>query len=380
MRKLTYIIAFLLVCSITYASSLTDSITIEEDDITSATTDIGFGGENLITTGNITIDGDSKKVWFGDGQDASVYYDGFDLVLKPDVVGTGSVTIGGNWNLPTFGGGSGDVLVMDSDNHQSSFKTVTVDIPIVFTLFDAVPARNSESNWNGALLSLSDADTLSNGDNITVEKGIGKMLLVVVASNDAIGDITVTGDTVNRDTGVVSIGDTDTITLAGDTTDNTTTDSNGNLVHKFVGAYITSKWFTGEVVLSTTEVDLTDVDVYHVSFEQFNDQASITLDTFDANIFTSNANAEFDAYLFDLHLSTGDKCNVENHAELHVGADGETAIADVYWRLRQSNINQALDGTTDGIWVDVHYGGIPASTEDVTIKVWATRSQTLTLN
>jgi len=195
-----------------------------------------------------------------------------------------------------------------------------------------------------------------------------------------VGDITVTGDTVNRDTGAVSVADTDTITLDANTTDNTTTDSNGNLVHEFVGAYITSKWFTGTVVLSSTEVELTDVDVYHVSFEQFNDSPDITLNTFDANIFTSNANAEFDAYLFDLHITTGDKCDVENHAELHVGADGETAVDDVYWRLRQGSINQALDGTTDGIWVDVHYGGFPSSTEDVTIKVWATCSQTLTLS
>jgi len=232
------------------------------------------------------------------------------------------------------------------------------------------------------LLLLEETGTLgptTPGDDLSIEKGIGKILLVVIASVDAVGDITVTGDSVDRDTGNVTLADTDTITLDGNSTDNSTTDSNGNIVHVFEDAYITSKWFTGTVVLSSTEVELTDVDVYHVSFEQFNDQPVITLNTFDANIFTNNANAEFDAYLFDLHITTGSKCDVENHAELHVGADGETAIADVYWRLRQGSINQALDGSTDGIWVDVHYGGFPSSTEDVTIKVWATQTQSLTL-
>ena len=337
----------------------------------------------------------------GDGSWAEVLQEGYTKLLKVD--GTDDIAIGDficyNTSVNPTGKKAEDgdmafaIALEAYTNDDTSgvidaliirpikigLKDPTVDVPIVLTMFDAVPERDSESNWNGALLLLEEADTLANGDDITTEKGTGKVLVVVIASNDAVGDITVTGDTVDRNTGVVSLGDTDTLTLAGNSTDNTTTDSNGNLVHKFVGAYITSKWFTGEIVLSTTEVDLTDVDVYHVSFEQFNDQPNITIDTLDANIFTTNANAEFDAYLFDLHITTGDKCDVENHAELHVGADGETAIEDVYWRLRQSNINEVLDGTTDGVWVDVHYGGFPSSTEDVTIKIWATCSQALTL-
>ena len=98
----------------------------------------------------------------------------------------------------------------------------------------------------------------------------------------------------------------------------------------------------------------------------------MTLETFDDNIFTTNVAAEFDAYLHTLHV-TGSKCNVDNEAELHVGADGKTAIADRYWRLRKGNINEALDGTTDGFWVDIFYSNSPVYVEDVTIKVWATK-------
>jgi hypothetical protein len=120
------------------------------------------------------------------------------------------------------------------------------------------------------------------------------------------------------------------------------------------------------------------MDIYHISFEQYNDHPSITLNTFDVNLLTTNVNAEFDAYLFDVHV-TGDECNIDSHAGLHIGADGETALVNKYWRLRFGNIDHLLNGTTDGIWVDMHFSNSPAYIEDVTMKVWATCSQPLTL-
>jgi hypothetical protein len=118
--------------------------------------------------------------------------------------------------------------------------------------------------------------------------------------------------------------------------------------------------------------------VYHVSFEQFDGNDDIVLNTFDANLFTTNVNAEFDAYLYNIHIETGSKCNIVNDASLHVGTGGETAIADKYWRLRRGNIESALDGSTDGIWIDVHYSNPgAANVEDVTLKVWATKTQVL---
>ena len=121
------------------------------------------------------------------------------------------------------------------------------------------------------------------------------------------------------------------------------------------------------------------MDLYHISFEQFNDRPSITLNTFDVNLLTTNVNAEFDAYLFDIHV-TGDECIIENESGLHIGADGETALVNKYWRLRKGNINETINGTTDGIWIDMHYSNSPAYVEDVTMKLWVTSSQSLTLN
>lgn len=393
----------------------------------------GFLDHDLIIRGGgteiATFDGgtnnlefpDDRKITFGDSNDYAIYYNPSlgGLVFKDNVGSNGTflygntntdrastfeltgsgnfgvwrwaadsdryefdddVKISGAYILPTADGNTDDIIKTDGAGN-SSFATPTTDIPIAITMYDAEPARGSETNWNGGLLALATAQPLDSvPTDIVVTKGIGKILIVVNAGSDLAGDITITGTSVDRDTGNTTPADTDTITVDALTTDNTTTDANGNTVHGFAGAYISSKWFEGTVTLSTVDLTLTDVDVYHISFEQFNDSPNIVLDTLDANIFTTNVNAEFDAYLYDLHINGGDKCTIENHASVHVGAVGMPALANRYERLRRGNINEPLDGTTDGIWVDVHYSNSPAYVEDVTIKIWATKTQSLTLS
>lgn len=343
--------------------------------------DVGSNSINLIAGTVINLDSDviiknGKEFRFNDAGDSN--YVGFKAP---------ALTANQIWTLPIIDGTANNIIKTDG-NGILSFVTPTVDIPIVLTEYDPKPARDSESNIHGALLLLT-AGTINSPTNvqlgpatpandISVTKGIGKVLVVVVGGSDVDGTITVTGESIDRDTGVSTPGHTNTIIVDAVTTDNSSDDSNGNRKHAFVGAYITDDWFTGTVVLSTSTLNCT-IHVYHISFEQFNDQPSIILNTFDINILTTSVNAEFDAYLFDLNATTGNKADVELHGELHIGADGETAIADKYWRLRKGNIDQSLNGTTDGVWVDMHYSN-PALVEDVTMKVWATCSQTLTLN
>ena len=274
-------------------------------------------------------------------------------------------------NLYFQDGAGVEKTIHDSDD--------TVNIDISLETYDAEPARSSETNLHGGLLSLATGQPLDSvPTDLVVTKGIGKVLIVVNAGSDLAGDITITGESIDRDTGASTPADTDTITVDSTTTDGSDTDGNGNTRHAFTGAYISSKWFTGTVTLSTTNLTLTDVDVYHVSFEQFNDSPNITLNTFDANIFTTNVNAEFDAYLYCLEV-TGDKCDIARCSSLNVGIDGETAIANKYWRLRRGALAKALDGSSDGVWVDIHYSNSPAYVEDVNIKVWVTKTQSMTI-
>jgi len=331
------------------------------------------GGTNVFTSelemnGNIQLKSNNEVRFYDNGN-----YVGFEAgTLAGDQI----------WVLPTADGGTaGDIIKTDASGNLA-FVTPTVDIDIALTSYDAEPARASETNLHGGLLATNTAAALgpaTPANDIAVSKGIGKIMIVVNAGSDLSGTITITGESIDRDTGASTGADTDTITVDAVSIDGSDTDSNGNTRHSFTDAYISSKWFTGAVVLSTSTLNLSDVDVYHVSFEQMNDQTALTLKTFDVNLFTTNVAAEFDAYLYCLEVTAG-KCSITRCASLNVGADGETAIANKYWRLRRGNIAQALDGSTDGLWADLHYTNSPSYVEDVTTKIWVTKSQTLTLS
>lgn len=278
-------------------------------------------------------------------------------------------------NLYLQDGAGVEKTVLDSED--------TMAIPINISMFDAVPSRGLQSNWNGGLIKLDNAVAVDSGTPLVMTtKGSGKILIVVNAGGDLVGDITLTGTSVDRNTGTQTASDTSVITLNGVTTDNSSTDANSNIVPVFIKAYITDKWFTGVVTVTTTDTAVTDMDVYHVSFEQINDSPNLVLNTFDANIFTTNVSAEFDTYLYVLDV-TGDECDVTMEAELHVGAVGgakaQTALANKYFRIRKGNIARALDGTTDGLWADIHYSNSPVYVEDVSLKIWLTRTVSMTI-
>ena len=266
-------------------------------------------------------------------------------------------------------GAPGSTTFLRGDGSWSKVEE-TITIPIQLTIYDAEPARTSESNVHGGILSLDTASPLNpTPTNITVSQGAGKLFIVVNAGSDLVGSVTFTGTTIDRDTGVTTPSDTDVVTINGLTTDTSTTDTNGNTVHGFSNAYMTSKWFTGSVTISTSDVTLTDVDTYHCSFEQFNDTANIEIDTFDINILATNTAAELDAYLYSVVNNSGILV-ITKEADVHLGSGGITVIANKYYRLRRSNIGKDLDCTSDGIFIDAHYSNSPAYIEDATIKVW----------
>jgi len=240
-------------------------------------------------------------------------------------------------------------------------------MPVLVTYID-IKARGTEANMHGGLAKLDDNSPLSTGTDIVATAGIGKIMVAVLGGNDIDGEITVTGISVDRETGAETGADTDTLTVDALTTDDTHTDGVGVIEHEFTGAYITSKWFRGEVTLSTTTLDLTDVDTYQVSFEQLNDRSRFTLDTLDITAFASSASAWFDAHFYALEV-TGDKCNITPLADIELPA--ASVEADKYYRLRRGNIGKVLNGTTDGFWVDVTMGPDANNFwEDVTLKVW----------
>ena len=64
---------------------------------------VGIGtaspGEKLEVNGNIFLGSDSDKILFGTAKDASIYYDGFDLIIDPKEVGSGDLRVLGDLSV-----------------------------------------------------------------------------------------------------------------------------------------------------------------------------------------------------------------------------------------------------------------------------------------
>jgi len=63
---------------------------------------------------NWALDGDNQKILFGEGQDASIYYNATDLVINPKEVGTGKVNLNAGDLTTTGAGHFGGALDTDS--------------------------------------------------------------------------------------------------------------------------------------------------------------------------------------------------------------------------------------------------------------------------
>lgn len=93
------------------ASSITGTTLISSGDIytSGAGDDLWLGTATqananfrAYATGEVHIDADNIPISFGEGQDADIYYDGTNLVINPKVVGTGCLSILGDFGIGTY--------------------------------------------------------------------------------------------------------------------------------------------------------------------------------------------------------------------------------------------------------------------------------------
>lgn len=84
---------------------------------------LGTSGDIYTTSGNIKVDQDNTKLLVGEGQDASVYYDGTDMVINPKEVGSGDLKVLGVVSN----------LTVDKINVQTNISMQYNDTHIEFT-------------------------------------------------------------------------------------------------------------------------------------------------------------------------------------------------------------------------------------------------------
>jgi hypothetical protein len=248
-----------------------------------------------------------------------------------------------------------EILVYNAGVGIFENKTPLVTTASIMPIYIDKPARGKELSIGGGMQKILDVGSVSSGSPDSGINGCGKLLFNIVAGSDLNGSITITGDTIDRSTGVLTVADTEVITIAGATTDNSNADAEGNLRHAFISAYLTSKWFQGAFIVSTTDVDISDFDVWNIAFHQFGDvPTSVELFVFDINCLAINTSAWLYSYLYSVEVTDG-TCNITREASLEIPGSAIDA-ADAHYRRKIDDIGKVLDPSTDGVWVDVFPG------------------------
>ena len=176
-------------------------------------------------------------------------------------------------------------------------NATTESLSVLSTHIESNQVISDSEAVHGALNAILTGVTIDTSTTQTPTNGIGTLLLVANAGADVEGTIIVSGTVVDRETGAESTG-VSQIPITGISTDNSTTDAEGNPIFNIINAYITDVWFKGSVTIHTPDTNINDLDVYQCSFEQWNDASGVVVNTFDANLLTTNGNAFAYMYLY----------------------------------------------------------------------------------
>ena len=161
----------------------------------------------------IVLDADNKAggIMFGEGQDASIYYDGTDLIVDPDEVGFGKLKVMGDTDLSN---GKTTIAYDTAFNEVAAVFEKFPDISIDFGLMekadnvvvakalfdwddigswdslDRIKKKNNDGNIIEGITSLHDVanSTIINQstDNKIIVAGIGLDNFVIVVTDDAV--------------------------------------------------------------------------------------------------------------------------------------------------------------------------------------------------
>lgn len=246
---------------------------------------------------------------------------------------------------------------------------------VAFSDYIETNARITEHHLHGELALLASTQSINSGGGFNATIGISRIMLVVLAGSDTAGTITLTGTSVDRDDGTESGSDTEELTIAGLTTDGSDTDAASNTRHSFTKAYVSTKWWRGSVAFTTSDVDLSDVDVYSLTFDQFDGERAVIVDALDITFSIVTGASDFFAYMYSVVNTGTDTWDITRVASV---GDVSANLPTGDYRLRRANLAVAIDGISDGIFITM----FPASVnrfEDMTIKIWTQFTRTVTL-
>jgi hypothetical protein len=231
----------------------------------------------------------------------------------------------------------------------------------ILTAYIEENARNLDENIWGFFLSQTTASALSSGSPINTTVGCHRILIVVNAGSDVSGTLTITGTTRDReDTSNSTPANTEDIVIDGLSTDNSSTDAQGNTVHEFLNVFMSDNWFEGAITISTTDLNISDLDIYAILYHQFDDFYNIYLKTLNVTAKVTNASGWFYMYLYLIDcVNLNKKYNIENIVAHEITA--AITVANKGYR-RRKKIRRVINGNEGhGVWGELFFGPAAAT-------------------
>lgn len=299
----------------------------------------------------------------------------FITIVKTDstvnivtVDGDGSDTIDGELTYDLVI--TNESITLVSDNVSNWFITAAnLHHRIDITSYIDIKTKNRPS-IHGAIVEEATGQQLTSVFALPFQHGQGRMGIVVNAGTDTAGTITITGTSVSRSDSDSETGsDTEVITIAGLTTDNSANDGLGFNVWDFQDIYLSTKWFQGAITLSTTDLDLSDVDVYLINYDQFGDHPDVILQGLEAEGFKTNTAGEMSVHLYSVFFQAGSRWDVQSISSLEHAAS--KTVTNMRVKMKESGIAMKFDGSTDGILLEMNMNRLNQTDwEDVTTHIY----------
>lgn len=162
----------------TFGNLDVDTLNLNGNVISDSTGTISFADENLVTTGDITLNNDNQKIFLGAGQDTSMNFDGSDWIFNSENVTAADEVHFTNFDKYTFDNDvtmAGDLemtqpAMIIGDTSGNARGNDAIDIQS-FRLNDTEVASGARSMSLGQRLSTDGDDSINIGVNNTIPDG-----------------------------------------------------------------------------------------------------------------------------------------------------------------------------------------------------------------
>lgn len=172
------------------------------------------------------------------------------------------------------------------------------------------PSRDGIMHIWGGLFALGAGAAISSGSPLNINPGRSRVGLLINTAPDDSGTLTLSGTIVDPVTGVGSAG-TEDITLLTSRlgVDSSTTDAGGNTVWNFQDMIISESVFDGSVTVSTSDVNITDVDAYAISWQRRRNSSASNYQLTSVEIFAwpTATTARLFAHFYRVSKQSGDR-------------------------------------------------------------------------